>query len=333
MMNEIDLSRADLNLLVLFEAVLAERHVGRAADKLSLTASAVSHGLGRLRKLLNDPLFLRTPKGVVPTERASELARPIAEILARVRNVVATAEPFDPATSTRRFTIGAPDGAVGVFLSQLIAFLSDAAPGIDIGVRQLLPPSSAKTIARAWEPALAELEARAVDIAIVPLDQVPPRFVSRTLYEEDFVVVTRPGHAFAREPTLERFCGTQHLLVSANGDPHGFIDEMLASQGRSRRIALTVPNCMMALAIIAESDLIGALPRTFTAMHASRFGVVASEVPLPSLLPKARAPICAIATKAAVMDVGVAWLLEALEQVSRYVPQAEGTVRRKRRSA
>src|ERR1044072_3063937 len=79
MLNKIDLSRADLNLLALFEVVLEERHVGRAADRLSLTPSAVSHGLGRLRRLLNDPLFLRTPKGVVPTARATELAGPIAE--------------------------------------------------------------------------------------------------------------------------------------------------------------------------------------------------------------------------------------------------------------
>ena len=103
MLNQIDLSRADLNLLVLFEAVLKERHVGRAADRLNLTPSAVSHGLGRLRRLLNDPLFLRTPKGVVPTARATELAAPIADVLARVRSVISTAEPFDPAKSTRRF--------------------------------------------------------------------------------------------------------------------------------------------------------------------------------------------------------------------------------------
>src|SRR3954468_4613468 len=114
MLNKIDLSRANLNLLVLFEVVLAERNVGRAAQRLKLTPSAVSHGLGRLRRLLNDPLFLRTPKGVVPTARASELAAPIADALARVRSVISSAEPFDPATSTRRFAIGAPDAISAV---------------------------------------------------------------------------------------------------------------------------------------------------------------------------------------------------------------------------
>src|SRR5919108_3706595 len=102
MLNETDLSRTDLNLLVLFEVVLEERHVGRAAEKLNLSPSAVSHGLTRLRRVLNDPLFLRTPKGVVPTARALELAAPIADLLARARHVIATAQPFDPATSARR---------------------------------------------------------------------------------------------------------------------------------------------------------------------------------------------------------------------------------------
>src|SRR6476660_2252214 len=109
MLNAAQLSRIDLNLLVLFSVVLEEGHVARAAGKLNLTPSAVSHGLGRLRRLLNDPLFLRTPKGVVPTARATELAEPVADILARVRRIVSTAEPFDPAKSTRRFILGAPD--------------------------------------------------------------------------------------------------------------------------------------------------------------------------------------------------------------------------------
>src|SRR5687768_5722774 len=111
MLNETnDLARVDLNLFVLFEAVLEERHVGHAAERLKLSPSAISHGLGRLRRLLNDPLFLKHPKGVVPTARATALAEPIARVLAQARQVVASADPFDPRRSTRRFTIGASDG-------------------------------------------------------------------------------------------------------------------------------------------------------------------------------------------------------------------------------
>jgi DNA-binding transcriptional LysR family regulator len=308
MLHEIDLSRTDLNLLVLFEAVLQERHVGRAADRLSLSASAVSHGLGRLRRLLNDPLFVRTPKGVVPTDRATELAAPIAEVLARVRSVISTAEPFDPATSTRRFTIGVPDGASAVFLTPLLTELARTAPGIDISLRQLLPTEGDTSPERAWRLAFIELEARETDIAVVPTDIIPARFFSRTLYEEDFVIAARAGHPFARDPTLERYCQMQHLVVSMAGDPHGFVDNFLAEQGRSRRIALTVPNFMFAISVVAETDLVSALPRRLVALHAARFGVVALEAPLP--LPRFR--LNAITPKAAMMDAGLAWLFDLL---------------------
>ena len=112
MLNKNHLSRIDLNLLVVFSFVLEERHVARAAGRLNLTPSAVSHALVRLRQLLNDPLFLRTAKGVVPTARALALGEPVAEILASVGSVVAAAAPFDAATSVRRFAIGAPDAVI-----------------------------------------------------------------------------------------------------------------------------------------------------------------------------------------------------------------------------
>ena len=308
MLNQIDLSRADLNLLVLFEAVLEEGHVGRAAERLNLTASAVSHGLGRLRRLLNDPLFLRTPKGVVPTARAMELAAPVADVLARVRNVISTAEPFDPATSTRRFTIAAPDGVAAVFLPPLLAELRRTSPGIDIGVRQLLPTQGETSPERAWRSAFAELESRMTDIAVMPSDDIPLRFHHRTLYEEDFVVAMRAGHRLAGALTLDRYCEMQHLVVSLTGDAHGFVDRVLAEQNRSRRIALTVPNFMFALAVIAETDLVCALPRRFVDMHAPRFGVVSVEAPLAL----GRFRLNAVAPKVAMMDMGLSWLFDVL---------------------
>lgn len=308
MLNEIDLSRADLNLLVLFEAVLEERHVGRAAERLKLSASAVSHGLGRLRRLLGDPLFIKTPKGVVPTARAQELAGAIAEILARVRGVLATAAPFDPARSIRRFTIGAPDGVSAVFLPPLLAVLRREAPGIDIRVRQILPiPGDAE---RAWRTAFDELETRAMDIAVIPSYDIPPRFHHQTLFEEDFVIAMRAGHPFATTPTLDEYCEMQHLVVSLSGDAHGFVDDVLAKQSRSRRVALTVPNFMFALAVIADSDLICALPRRFAALYAARFGVVSLPAPLPLRLFR----LNAVAPGAAMADMGLAWLFAIFEQ-------------------
>ena len=307
MLNQVDLSRVDLNLLVLFEIVLQERHVGRAANRLNLSPSAISHGLRRLRRLLNDPLFLRTPKGVVPTERALDLARPITEILSSARLVISTAEPFDPNTSNRRFTIGAPDGVSAVLLPPLVADVRATAPGIDISVRQILPPRGGTT-EHVWDHVFTDLDARVMDIAVVPVEETPARFVARMLYEEEFVIAMRSGHPFGNKPSLDAFCGMEHLLVSLSGDPFGFVDEVLSRQGQSRRVVLTVPNFMFALSVVAETGLLAALPRRFVEMHAERFGVSSATAPLPL----ERSRIQAVASKAALADAGVTWLFERL---------------------
>jgi len=261
MLNQISLSRIDLNLLVLFHTVLEEGHVARAAGRLNLTPSAVSHSLGRLRYLLNDPLFLRTPKGVVPTARALELGEPVADILARVGRVIASATPFDAATSSRRFVIGAPDAIMASTMVPLSEHLSRKAPRVDISLIHLMPMRHARSEEHPWQASLQKLEKREIDVAMLPLRTVPARFAAQRLYDEDFVVAMRKGHVFARTPTLTAFCRAQHLLVSLDGDPRGFIDELLAKRGLQRRIALTVPTFMMALAHLSRSDLIAALPR------------------------------------------------------------------------
>jgi DNA-binding transcriptional LysR family regulator len=311
MMKQTDLSRADLNLLVLFEILMEEGHAGRSAARLNLSPSAVSHGLGRLRKLLGDPLFLRTPKGVVPTARATELAAPVAEILARIRGVVSSGAPFDPARSTRRFVVGAPDGTSAVFLPPLLDALRKTAPGIDIGIRQILPMQGQPTPDLAWKEALADLEARQMDIAVIPFDDVPVRFHKQTLYEEEFVIAARAGHPFRKAPSLRTYCAMQHLVVSHTADAYGFVDNELGRQGLSRRVALTVPNFAFALGVLAGSDLVSALPRRFVELHGPRFGIVAIKAPIA--LP--RFAINLVLPKVAMMDAGVGWLVTVLGQI------------------
>lgn len=308
MLNEIDLSRIDLNLLVSFATVLEERNVGRAAAKLRLSPSAVSHGLKRLRLLFNDPLFLRTPKGVVPTARAIEIEDGVRDVLARVRSIVATAEPFDPAKSTRRFLIGAPDGISAILVPALLTELRAEAPRVDLSLRQLLPSQREQVSPRAWAPILDELETGRLDIAIAPLAQVPARFIADPLYTERFVIVARAGHPYARKPTLDRYCAAQHLIVSQTGDTHGLFEEALAAQGRARRIVVTVPNFLQAMLLASQTDLLAAVPRRLAHAHASRFGLSIADLPLDR--PADR--VCAIATKAARMDAGISWLLGCL---------------------
>jgi DNA-binding transcriptional LysR family regulator len=200
-----------------------------------------------------------------------------------------------------------------VVLGALLDELGQSAPGIDIGVQQLLPIPGEQSIERAWQLAFDELETRALDIAIVPAPSVPARFVDRILYDEDFVIAMRAGHPFADDPTLERYCRVHHLVVSLGGATQGFVDEALTKLGRSRRIVLAVPNFSLALALVANTDLVAALPRRFAATQAARVGVVIREPPLPLR----RFRVRAVAPKAATLDTGLAWLLEAVVRSAR----------------
>jgi DNA-binding transcriptional LysR family regulator len=305
MLQQIDLSRVDLNLLVLFEAVQLERHVGRAAARLQLSPSAISHGLARLRRLLHDPLFLKHPKGVVPTQRAQELSVPLSDILQRVRGVLATADGFDPETSTRRFTIGAPDAIFASLLRPLMTELSKRGPFIDLSIRTILPQS-----------ALAALDARDADLVIQPFVDVPPRFHAARLYQEQFAIAMRVGHPLGARLTLPRYCASSHVLVSDTRDPHGNVDVELHKLGRTRRVAATVPNFLLALALVAETDLLAAVPRRL-ATHAKRFGVLLAEPP-PPLAPLTSSSVSAITTRAAMADAGVAWLFKLLEACTEH---------------
>jgi DNA-binding transcriptional LysR family regulator len=238
---------------------------------------------------------------VVPTERAKRLAAPIADILERARQVMSEAVSFDPATSRRRFVIGAPDGAYAVLLPPLLAELRGMAPGIDLAMRNLVGR---------FESALTELDERTLDLAILPLADIPARFATRKLYDEDFVLVRRAGKGPTRKLTLAQYCAASHLVVSVSGDPTGPVDAELARRNASRRVMLTVSNFMQALAIVAESDLVAALPRHFAIKHAARYRVSLTEPPFPMLSGPLRAVIPEVATR----DAGVAWLLGVLER-------------------
>ena len=160
------------------------------------------------------------------------------------------------------------------------------------------------------DTAIAELDARLVDVVIVPLDEIPARFIQQIIFEEDFVIVSRVGHPFAEAPTLDRYCAMNHIVMSrpANRTPMSTIS---LPANRSRRIALTVPNFMLAFALIAETDLIAALPKSLLAMHGARFGLIGTALPFPTR----RFQIRAIVPKVAMMDAGVEWLYGLLGRV------------------
>ena len=219
---------------------------------------------------------------------------------------MASAVPFDATTSRRRFLIGAPDAAMTSVTATVLDSVSAHAPHVDIGLLHLMPEERGGP--GPWQGSLEKLEKRHIDVAVLPLRVTPPRFEARRLFEEDFVVAMRKGHPLARSPSLALYCRAQHLLVSCSGEPHGFVDELLAKRGLKRRIAVTVPTFVMALVHLASSDLIAALPRRLVASHAARFDLVSAELPFK----RKPDPIFAIATRAAMMDDGISWLMDVL---------------------
>jgi DNA-binding transcriptional LysR family regulator len=147
-----------------------------------------------------------------------------------------------------------------------------------------------------------------MDVAIMPIAEAPARFHTAVLFEEDFVIAMRKGHPYAKHPDIERYCKERHLVVSHNGDPYGFMDAELAEKGLSRRVALTVPNFMFALATLAESDLVAALPGRFVAMHGKRLGTI--SLPPPLKLPTYRLTL--VTPQVAMLDAGLAWFVALL---------------------
>lgn len=279
--------------------------MGRAAERLNLSPSAVSHGLSRMRRLLNDPLFVRHPKGLNPTERALQLEPLIADLLARARSVIGGALPFDPEHSECRFRLGTVDAIGSVIIPSLLSDLGRTAPRVTVGVTNVFP-----------QEAVAALDAGRIDAALLPEFDYPARIAVTRLYPEDFVFAVRNGHPLSERPSLAEFAAGAHLLVSAEGARRGFVDDLLELHGLTRRIALTVPSFLWALAVVGETELIAAAPRALAVRHAARFGVQLREPPIP-IQPD---HICLIMPTAAAADPTMRWLADRVAKASDSQP-------------
>jgi DNA-binding transcriptional LysR family regulator len=268
-MPDLALSSVDLNLLLVFEAILKERSVSRAAERLNLTQSAVSHSLARLRALMDDPLFVRSRRGMEPTSFAESIAGRVTGVLGEIRGILASERAFEPASSTQRFTIGMTDYIGFVVMPRLARRLGDAAPK----VRIVVLPTNAHGCTNLLERGELDLF-----VGTVPPDP-PGTLASSDLYADELVCVARRGHpAFASALTRSEFLACAHLHVSPWG-ASGFVDRMLASQDAVRRIALTVGDFLVALPILEQSDLVAVLPRRMAEPMLSRFGLTMQPSP------------------------------------------------------
>jgi len=269
----------DLNLLVVFDVLNRTGSVTRAGQRLGRSQSAVSHALARLRAELDDPLFVRSGQGMVPTPRAQALAGPVAQALALLARAVRTAGRFDPATSTRRFRLVAPDLFVHLAGPGLLTSVRARAPGVDL---EVLPFASerleAQLISGTVDVAVAVLAAGEEAMPTLPTSGLRRAVVLRDTY----TCFVDPAHRGSTPWTLDDWLARPHLLVSPTGSGPGLVDTVLATHGRRRRVALRVPDFGTALAVLPGSDLVLTAPVSFA--HAATAHPLARVEP-PLALP------------------------------------------------
>lgn len=244
-----NLRSLDLNLLVVFDAVFKERNITKAGAKIGLSQSSVSNALTRLRGHLNDELFLRGPRSMLPTPRAFELAEAIHETLSALEKSLDQKE-FDPKIAARTFTIAAVDYFSVVLAPKLAQYLERNAPRIDI---RILPA--------ALDPQEL-LDKGEADFAAGVFEDIPDRFDSQILLEDTIGCVVRADHKLATSGlALEQYVASDHLMVSANGVARSFVDVDLKKLGLKRRIAMTISSFSLAPAILASSNLVLTAPQ------------------------------------------------------------------------
>jgi DNA-binding transcriptional LysR family regulator len=312
-MPEIDieaLARADINLLVAFEALMQEGSVTRAAQRLAVSQSALSHTLGRLRGWFGDELFVRSGRATTPTPVALRIREPVREALARIGGLLQPAA-FRPEDLHATFRIRAFDFAQLTIIPRLAGVLAQRAPGVQL---------SAQSHGRDPVRALAE---GSCDLAL-GLSREPHGPFQRTVSTERFVSVVRREHPCLREPlTIEAFAALSHAIVSPVGRPAGFVDAVLAERGLVRRVTFATPQLYSAALAVCGSEMVltGAERVLRELARALPLAIVEPPVQLP--------PFHVVMTwhERRDRDDGHRWLRDLVLEVGREDPEPRAGVR------
>jgi DNA-binding transcriptional LysR family regulator len=272
----------DLNLLKVFDVVMVERNVTRAAARLAMTQPAVSNALRRLREATQEELFLPGASGVTPTAHAQTLWPTVRASLDRLHEAFAP-QGFDPRTDVRSFTLAMADATAALFVPVLVQALQAVQAKVDLRVvpltsrdpRGLLEQGEADAALGFFPDVRAVLAAQG-DAGPLRLDP---------LYGCEYMCVMRQGHALAQPGalSLDAYCAADHLRVSFAGRPRGYVDEALAGLSRQRRVMITVANFFTAGSVVHLSDLLTVLPRSF--VPATGFAAQLAMVALPFEVP------------------------------------------------
>jgi len=297
----------DLNLLVVLEALLAERHISRAALRLQLSQPAVSHSLARLRQLLDDPLLVRGQGGLVLTPRAHELTGPLAEALAQVRILLGPGG-FQPATARRTFRLAMSDYGALVVLPRLLRTVRKAAPNIDLVVAQ----ASRETMT-------AQVADGEIDFALGAFAFEPEGVRTALLFDDDFACAV--DAATVRDTgRLDHvaYLARSHVLVTAAVERGEAIDAAVARLGGRRKIACAVPNWSVAPGLILGTNMVlTAARRTLEALADDRLAIFEAPFAIPGF------SYSMIWAEKAEADPGHTWLRERIMQAA--APEADNT--------
>ena len=268
-----DLSRIDLNLLLVLDALVEEKNLARAATRLGIPQATMSAQLARLRKLVGDPVLVRNQGKMVPTARGWELHAAVRKVLAQVQDTLAPPMPFDPATSRNTFTIGATDYAEFALLPALVSKLGEIAPGVRVAVRSLV-----------GEQPLKDLENGRVDLVVGELSEIPAGLKKLQLFGERPVAVIRKGHPKVTSKTTALL--PQHIdalsfvqVVPRGGVPPPLSD-VLRDAGFDTHVALKVPSFLVAPMVVAQTDHAAVLPERVARHFAKLLPIKVLELPL-----------------------------------------------------
>ena len=259
----------DLNLLRVFGAVHAEGHIGRAAKRLGITQPAVSHAIQRLRDSVDDPLFIRSGKGVEPTARANEMAIYVRDSLESAKAAITTSQDFDPAASSRVFHVGLPDHAVAKCAPIILTTFSRCAPKLGIHLHDVKTPD-----------AIRLLEQGEIDIAANVIEDIPKRFKSMPLFTSQIVVIASKQNPYIKgKIDLAGYLKARHLIYSASQPMNSALDEALAKWGIARDIGMTISGHLSVPMIIAHSDLIATVTRELAEPYVEKYGLQMLKLP------------------------------------------------------
>ena len=306
----------DLNLLRLFDELMAERNLTRAADNLSMTQPAASNALKRLRDALGDPLVRRSGYGVEPTPYATALWPAVRAALDQLRAAVAP-DAFEPATAQMSFLLTMADSTATMLIPPLLKLIERQAPGINLRVLPLTTRDPREWLeAKGIDVAIGYFPAVIAALALQQMEGVSEGFGHSRLYTGEYVCARRGGHPLAAQGLRRGTSGAaKHLLVSFSGRPIGFIDEALSDLKRSRRVMLTVNQFITAGQVVARSDLLTVVPRHFVA--ATGFERALAVRKLPFEMPPVHVDI--LWQRRQALRPGHRWLREKIEEAARKV--------------